>query len=135
MPTFGEDNACVASDQDTTTDNPVPRDTSREPAERTLAVYWRPGCPFCHRLLRALVTAEVTIELHNIWEDDDACDFVRQHNAGSETVPTVAIGDLVLTNPSPREFVELLGREYPDLLASSAPEENRDSDLEDPAGR
>jgi mycoredoxin len=83
-------------------------------------VYWRPGCGYCDRLLRALGDSEVTVRLHNIWEDDSAREFVRRHNRGNETVPTVAVGTDVVTNPSPRPFVEQLRAEHPDLVGAAA---------------
>jgi glutaredoxin len=83
-------------------------------------VYWRPGCGYCDRLLRALSDSEVTVRLHNIWEDDSAREFVRRHNRGHETVPTVAVGTHVVTNPPPRPFVEQLRAEHPDLVGAEA---------------
>lgn len=71
-------------------------------------VYWRPGCPHCDRLLRALSTGKVDVILHNIWEDDDAREYVRAHNNGNETVPTVAYNGRVLTNPAPTEVLRLV---------------------------
>jgi mycoredoxin len=92
-----------------------PADTT---SPTSVAVYWRPGCPYCSRLLAALERAAVRIELHNIWEDDDARTFVRAHNRGNETVPTVAVGDLVLTNPDPRAFIDELRREHAHLVGA-----------------
>jgi mycoredoxin len=85
-------------------------------------VYWRPGCGYCSRLLRHFDRAGVAVRLHNIWEDDSARRFVREHNGGDETVPTVAVGDVVVTNPSPRPFVEQLRAEHPHLVGESEPE-------------
>jgi mycoredoxin len=65
-----------------------------------VVLYWRPGCGFCVRLARALVSLEVEPELHNIWEDEDAAAFVRSVNRGNELVPTLVVGDIVLSNPS-----------------------------------
>ena len=84
-------------------------------------VYWRPGCPFCNRLFRAFERAGVATVLHNIWEDDDARAFVQAHNRGNETVPTVAIDDLVVTNPDPAAFIDALQQRYPSVIASLAP--------------
>jgi glutaredoxin len=135
MPNSGGDSAPTDSDAGALTDTPHLRGPAEERVHRALEVYWRPGCPFCSRLLGALVDAKANIELRNIWEDDDARDFVRKHNGGNETVPTIAIGDLVLTNPAPREFVELLSRDYPDLLPAPAELADHAEHLEDPAGR
>lgn len=90
--------------------------TPPTPNPDAVDVYWRPGCGYCSRLLRHFERSAVAVRLHNIWEDDDARRFVREHNAGDETVPTVAVGDVVVTNPSPRPFVEALRTEHPDLV-------------------
>lgn len=45
---------------------------------------------------------------HNISDDDTACSFLRQANRGEETVPTVAVGQQVLTNPSGAQVAALL---------------------------
>jgi len=84
-------------------------------------VYWRPGCPFCDRLLRSFERAGVATSLHNIWEDDGARAFVRAHNRGNETVPTVAIDDLVVTNPDPAAFIDALQQRFPTVIASLRP--------------
>lgn len=91
------------------------QETSPGPIE-LVEVYWRPGCPFCNRLLRHFDDAEVSYRLHNIWEDDDARRFVQAHNNGNETVPTVALGAIVMTNPDPRAFVDGLRLRHPELL-------------------
>jgi glutaredoxin len=87
-------------------------------------VYWRPGCPYCSRLFRSFESAGVIVQLHNIWEDDEARAFVQEHNRGNETVPTVAIDGLVLTNPDPVAFIDALRQKYPSVLSdtSTAPE-------------
>jgi mycoredoxin len=93
--------------------------TDAVPAADALDVYWRPGCYFCRKLLRALDGAGARVRLHNIWEDEDARAFVRAHNNGDETVPTVVLGGRVSTNPSPREFLASLRAEHPSLLAGT----------------
>jgi mycoredoxin len=65
-----------------------------------VVLYWRPGCGFCVRLARALVAMEIEPELHNIWEEPDAAEFVRSVNRGNELVPTLVVGTTVLSNPS-----------------------------------
>jgi mycoredoxin len=84
-------------------------------------VYWRPGCGYCGRLLRVFEQAQVTMRLHNIWEDEGARRFVQEHNGGNETVPTVAVGEDVQTNPSPRPFVEQLSQDHPSLVGAELP--------------
>ena len=68
-------------------------------------VFWRPGCGYCNRLLRAFGRAEIAVELRNIWEDSEAREFVRAHNRGNETVPTVVFAGMVRTNPNPRDLI------------------------------
>lgn len=77
----------------------------------TTTVFWRPGCGFCARLFRALGSAGVEVERRNIWEDEEAREFVRSVNNGDETVPTVAVGTDVYTNPSPADLLDRLGVE------------------------
>lgn len=74
-------------------------------ATPTVRVYLRTGCWFCSSLRRQLAEAGLVTEEHDIWGDPDAAAFVRQHARGNETVPTVAVGDEVMVNPSPREVL------------------------------
>lgn len=85
-----------------------------------ITVYWRPGCGYCFRLLRSLERDGVNVDLRNIWEDEEARDFVRQHNRGDETVPTVAVGDVVLTNPEPKDLISRLRADHPQVLAAES---------------
>ncbi len=71
-------------------------------------VYWRPSCPYCARLRRSLSRRGIEARWHNIWEDEAARSFVRQANRGDETVPTVRVGQQVLTNPTGAQVAELL---------------------------
>lgn len=71
-------------------------------------VYWRPGCPFCVKLRLGLRLTRTPHELVNVWEDEAASAFVKQHNGGNELVPTVAVGDRVLSNPSVRQVQQAL---------------------------
>lgn len=84
-------------------------------------VYWRPGCGYCSRLMRVFDQSGVVVRSHNIWEDAAARRFVREHNDGDETVPTIAVGDQVVTNPSPRPFVEQLRADHPQLVGIAQP--------------
>ncbi|MDA8391828.1 MAG: NrdH-redoxin [Actinomycetota bacterium] len=70
-------------------------------------VYWRPGCVYCRMLRMGLERRRIRATWHNVWEDAEADAFVRRTNGGSQTVPTVAIGDTVLVNPSVREVSRL----------------------------
>jgi mycoredoxin len=71
----------------------VPTSTGR------IVVYWRPGCWFCASLLRQLDRHGIAHDRVNIWEDDAAASFVRSVARGHETVPTVAVGPVVVINP------------------------------------
>lgn len=82
----------------------------------TVEFYWRPGCPFCWRLERALDKANVPMTKHNIWEDPDAAALVRSVADGNETVPTVVVGTHAMVNPSPQKVTKLLENEAPELL-------------------
>ena len=70
--------------------------------QRRVVVYWRPGCIFCHRLRGGLGKDAKRVTWINIWQDAEAAEFVRSHNDGNETVPTVVIDGEVHTNPDPR---------------------------------
>ncbi|MCU4186845.1 hypothetical protein K6U06_20940 [Acidiferrimicrobium sp. IK] len=83
-------------------------------------VYWRPGCGYCGRLFRALERAGVPARRINIWEDDDARRFVRDHNRGNETVPTVDFGGRVRTNPHPDDLIEEIRAAHPAMPAAPA---------------
>ena len=71
-------------------------------------VYWRPGCPFCLKLRLGLRLTRTPHQLVNVREDPEASAFVKRHNGGDEVVPTVAVGDRVLNNPSVREIQRAL---------------------------
>lgn len=67
-----------------------------------VTIYWRPGCPYCDRLERTLGVHADEATWVNIWEDDDAREFVASVNGGNEVVPTVVIDGEAHTNPSPK---------------------------------
>jgi glutaredoxin len=70
-----------------------------------LVVYWRPLCGFCQRLLEALEAVGIRPELHDIWEEPEAAEFVRSVNGGNEIVPTVVVGGTAYANPPPDQLV------------------------------
>lgn len=84
----------------------------------TITVYWRPGCPFCTRLLRWIDRAGVPTTRRNIWEDPEASAALRAITGGDETVPTVTIGQGAMVNPSPRALQAAIEAEAPELLAA-----------------
>jgi len=72
-------------------------------------VFWRPGCRYCSALRRELSRQGVPTSWHNIWADEQARQFVRSVNRGSETVPTVRVGSRTLTNPRAAQVSALVG--------------------------
>lgn len=76
-----------------------------------VVIYWRPGCGFCLRLRMTLGKAGDGATWVNIWEDEEAAAFVRSVNAGNETVPTVVMDGVAVTNPSPRKVLKRLKQE------------------------
>lgn len=72
-----------------------------------LVVLWRPGCGFCRLLFSGLERYGVAHRTVNIWEDASARAMLNDR-IGSETVPTVLLGDAVLVNPSITELLERL---------------------------
>ena len=70
-------------------------------AQDGVAIYWRPGCPFCLALRMRIGTYADRAAWVNIWEDAEAAAYVREVNQGNETVPTVVIRGEAHTNPRP----------------------------------
>ncbi|MFE7632159.1 glutaredoxin domain-containing protein [Kocuria sp. NPDC057446] len=68
-----------------------------------VAVYWRPGCPFCSMLERGLGPDAERATWTNIWEDRDALAFVESLNDGNATVPTVVTRDEHFVAASPAQ--------------------------------
>ncbi|MEV7647223.1 glutaredoxin domain-containing protein [Arthrobacter sp. NPDC089319] len=66
-----------------------------------VVIFWRPGCVYCLRLKASLGRSGRGAHWVNIWRDPEGAAFVREHNQGNETVPTVLVGGEVLTNPEP----------------------------------
>lgn len=71
-------------------------------------VLWRPGCGFCRILFTGLERHGIAHTRVNIWEDDEARSLLNAR-IGSETVPSVLVGDAVLVNPSVTELIERVG--------------------------
>lgn len=71
-----------------------------EPATPVVEFYWRPGCGFCSMLRRGLEKRGIDTVDHNIWDEPEAAARVRSVARGSETVPTVFIGEWSAVNPS-----------------------------------
>nr|WP_051145660.1 glutaredoxin domain-containing protein [Ornithinimicrobium pekingense] len=77
-------------------------------SERSVVIYWRPGCGFCQRLKGHLGAAGEQATWVNIWQDEEAAAYVREVNGGNETVPTVVIDGVPHTNPRPAKVLERL---------------------------
>ena len=73
----------------------------------TPVVLWRPHCPFCRMLFLGIERHGLEVELRNIWEDDEARALLNQR-IGSETVPSVLVGDEILLNPSITELMAVV---------------------------
>jgi mycoredoxin len=65
-----------------------------------ITFYWRPGCGFCAALSRRLDSAGIAYDRRNIWEDPEAAAWVQSVNRGNETVPTLNVAGIALTNPT-----------------------------------
>lgn len=88
----------------------IPEPTA-ESSQPVVEVFWRPGCPFCTALRIDLGRRGIAAQWRNIWQDPGARALVREINNGNETVPTVRVGSVQLTNPSGHEVAEaVLGR-------------------------
>lgn len=74
--------------------------------QRPVVIYWRPGCRFCAQLTRTLGPAGKQAHWVNIWQDRDGADFVRSQNGGNETVPTVMLDGVSVTNPDPEVVLD-----------------------------
>ena len=86
-------------------------------APSPITVFWRPGCPYCTRLRSGLVRAHIPVLEVDIWQDPEAAAKVRAITGGSETVPTVTIGDAALVNPSVRRVLEEIAAQAPELVS------------------
>ena len=70
-------------------------------------VLWRPGCGFCRILFSGLERHRIEHTRVNIWEDAGARRMLNDR-IGSETVPSVLIGEAIMVNPSVTDLLERL---------------------------
>lgn len=63
---------------------------AEEPMKDHLALYYFDGCPFCVRVLRAIDTLRLDVELRNIYENRDYLNELRAAR-GRATVPVLRI--------------------------------------------
>src|SRR6056297_330320 len=92
-------------EDDTAAERPVP--------DGMVVVYWRPGCPWCGRLLRWIDRAGLPVDLRNIWDEPDAAEELRAITGGDETVPTVNVAGVGLVNPSPKVLTAAVHEHLP----------------------
>lgn len=86
-------------------------DAEKFVAEGGVAIYWRPGCPFCQRLDEGLGELGERAVWVNIWEDADAEEYVKSVNEGNAVVPTVRTADTAFVasaRSAPQTVAELL---------------------------
>jgi glutaredoxin-like protein len=95
-----------------------PTDEATDPRDPTpdVTIHWRPGCGFCSSLLKGVEAAGLEYQTRNIWEDEEAADFVRSVAGGNETVPTVRVGDVALVNPTTRQLLQAVVEHAPAAL-------------------
>ena len=86
-----------------------------------ITFYWRPGCGFCMGLERKLDRLGIALDKRNIWEDPDAARTVRSIANGSETVPTIVVGEARMVNPSAESVLAAIRAEAPHLEPDEAP--------------
>lgn len=86
-----------------------------------VVLYTRPGCAFCSSLRRKLRRSGMPVREIDIWQDNDAAALVRKAAGGSETVPTVVVGEVTLVNPSYRQVVEVVHQLAPELVDTPTP--------------
>ncbi|MGJ3508784.1 glutaredoxin domain-containing protein [Enemella sp. A6] len=57
-------------------------------------VFWRPGCPYCAALIRALGSELRHVPYWvNVWDEPEASERLRGYNDGNETVPTLVTSE------------------------------------------
>jgi mycoredoxin len=81
-----------------------------------IVVYWRPGCGYCSSLFFQLDRSAVPYRRVNIYEDRAGAAIVRSAANGNETVPTVAVGAVMLVNPELDELLAVAVTQVPDAV-------------------
>lgn len=88
-----------------------------------ITFYWRPGCGFCMSLERKLDRLGIPLDKHNIWDEPESAAAVRAITGGSETVPTVVVGDAQMVNPRVDAVVAAIRAVAPHLEPETGPDE------------
>lgn len=94
----------------------VPNGSPAWQHNRTVTVYWRPGCRYCAKLRRDLRRIGLATTQVNICEVPEAAAAVRAVTGGNETVPTVVVGETVLVNPSAASVLDAARALAPGLV-------------------
>ena len=89
-------------------------------ASSRVIVYWRPYCPYCVRLRRGLRREGIDFAEVNIWKEPEAAKLVRSHAGGNETVPTVAVGEMLMINPSAPQVLDVIREHHPEFVTHRA---------------
>lgn len=100
---------------------PDGRDMTATDSGHRVTVYWRPGCPYCRSLRRALRGSGLVYREVDIWDDRSGAAHVRSVAGGNETVPTVDVAGHALVNPRLKQVLAAVGEHAPDLLPASQP--------------
>ncbi len=80
-------------------------------------VYATEWCGDCRRVKRFLMDNHIEYEWINIDKDKQAEQFVKQHNRGYRSVPTLVFEDgTILVEPSNAKLAEKLGLPAPNPL-------------------
>lgn len=73
-----------------------------------VTVYGADWCGMTTRTLAYLDSVGVAYEYIDVEQDAGASDWVKSHNGGLEKKPTVAVGELIVSEPSDAELESLL---------------------------
>lgn len=73
-----------------------------------ITVYWRPMCGYCEQLKDELRDRGMDFDDVDIWSDRAQAEVVKAATGGDEIVPTVAVGERFLVNPSVDEVLDAL---------------------------
>lgn len=82
-------------------------------SNETLALYYSPTCPYCHRVLRALDELGVEIELRDIWaEPKHRDDLVAARGRATVPVLRCTAGDVDRWMPESRDIIAYLKKRF-----------------------
>ncbi len=75
-----------------------------------IKVYGANWCPDCRRAKRFLADQRVPFEWHDIEQEPEGAEVVREHNGGNNVIPTIVFPDGThLSEPTNEELAEKLG--------------------------